>query len=247
MTPTPQDAGLIERARAEAVADAKTRTEVTRMLYGSDYGAVSPEDLTLWKLADRLEALSQPSLEEGFRDGAAWQKRCEGVEAALSRLSRAALRVIRAREDWRSPDRGKHHNLVLEEAEAWVALQACFDGQGRDAKQPSTPQPSPAPQGEAVAWRWLDRDGIWAFSESESGSPEGAQPLYASPALAERGWRAVLAERIRTYRKKREREDPLADDTMTRHEALTHTIEALEITARRLGDLPASPASRGEG
>jgi hypothetical protein len=59
-------------------------------------------------------------------DGA-WELRCAQVEKALSKLARAARRVIDAKEAWRSPDRDSHPNLVREEAEAWIELQSCFD------------------------------------------------------------------------------------------------------------------------
>lgn len=67
----------------------------------------------------------------GGGEAVAWRERCVNVEKALSNLARAARRVIEAREAFRSPDRRQTHpDLVLEEAEAWVALQACFDNAG---------------------------------------------------------------------------------------------------------------------
>ena len=72
------------------------------------------------------------------REGEGWRERCENVEKALSNLARAARRVIDARDAFRSPERKSHPNLVLEEAEAWIALQACFDNAGKiDPAPPS--------------------------------------------------------------------------------------------------------------
>jgi hypothetical protein len=63
-------------------------------------------------------------------------------------------------------------------------------------------QPSPAPQGEAVAWRWrkAGTDGPWDTGGNPIEGPGAAdfyeiEPLYASPALTEpEGWRLVPVE-----------------------------------------------------
>lgn len=57
-----------------------------------------------------------------------WERRCANVEAVLSSLSKAAWRVVNARDAFRSPDRTNHPNLVLEEAEAWIVLREALDG-----------------------------------------------------------------------------------------------------------------------
>lgn len=85
-----------------------------------------------WTEAEAIAAWNrrapQPSPKGG--EAVAWQTRCENVETVLARLSSAAWRVIQAHEAWRSPDRDSHPNLVLEEAEAWVGLRACFNNIG---------------------------------------------------------------------------------------------------------------------
>ena len=40
---------------------------------------------------------------------------------------------------------------------------------------------------------------------------------------------AMLDERISVYEQKRDKADPLADETYNRHEAITYVLEALEI------------------
>jgi hypothetical protein len=72
--------------------------------------------LWLWHVEERAARAEA-------RPEAAWEARCGQVEMALSQLSRAVLRVIEAKDAFRSPERDSHPNLVLEEAEAWVALR----------------------------------------------------------------------------------------------------------------------------
>ena len=99
MTPTPQDAGLIERLRS-----ADHLHLATKML--------------LDEAADRLEALSQPSLEEGL-----------GISRDLSQTADVALDQL---EDWlrreaaRRMDtgyRGSYDPTVLQ-LEGWIAALA---------------------------------------------------------------------------------------------------------------------------
>lgn len=47
--------------------------------------------------------------------------------------------------------------------------------------------------------------------------------------------RDVIQYRISVYQQKRDKEDPLADETFNKHEALTYVIEALEIVKAGLG------------
>ena len=47
---------------------------------------------------------------------------------------------------------------------------------------------------------------------------------------------AMLDERISVYQQKRDKADPLADETFNKHEALTYVIEALEIVEESLGE-----------
>ena len=60
-------------------------------------------------------------------------------------------------------------------------------------------------------------------------------PLYTREAVrAEQAaeierLRALLDERISVYEQKRDKADPLADETYNRHEAITYVLEALEI------------------
>ena len=46
---------------------------------------------------------------------------------------------------------------------------------------------------------------------------------------------AMLDERISVYEQKRDKADPLADETYNRHEAITYVLEALEIVKLGVG------------
>lgn len=46
---------------------------------------------------------------------------------------------------------------------------------------------------------------------------------------------AMLDERISVYEQKRDKADPLADETYNRHEAITYVLEALQIVKLGMG------------
>lgn len=101
-----------------------------RFIRGHQPGYEKPEEAArgfAGFIADKFLALLSPP-NQGEEVGRL-RERGEQVEQRLSDLARAVRRVMDAREAWRSPDRGNHPNLVLEEAEAWAALRSVMDGQ----------------------------------------------------------------------------------------------------------------------
>lgn len=104
-----------------------------------------------------LFAVVEPGSAAADNNREGWERRAIEMEKALNRLARAARRVLDAKEMWRSPDRGSHPNLVIEEAGAWIELQACFDNQA----------PAPAPSGDVAGLVEGQFKTAWAAFESK--------------------------------------------------------------------------------